>query len=129
MFVQNSVCVKGQKSRDITSEIVKASAESGVKEGICCVSALSEHTGIVSIPEKRQEILEDIRDDLERILPPRTNYRDCCDPELSAGRSRAALLESSKDFIIHEGEVLISGNVYLMPFSDTCECSYTITCC
>ncbi|HJC48921.1 MAG TPA: YjbQ family protein [Candidatus Lachnoclostridium pullistercoris] len=128
MFVLNRVSFKGQSSIDITSEIAKAVSESGVKEGLCSVAVLNENTGIVSVPENRREILEDIWDDLERILPPRTNYRDNSDPERSAGRSRAALLESSKDFIIHEGEALISGNVYLLPFSDACDSSYAIIC-
>ena len=129
MFVHKNVKFNGPEGCNITLEITKAAEESGVKEGICSVTVLSESTGIVSIPEKRREILQDILDDLERILPPRTNYRDNCDPVLAAGRTKAALLESSKDFIIHEGRVLTSGNVYLLPFSDNRESSYTIKCC
>lgn len=129
MFVRNHIGLKSLKSLDITAEIVNAAAESGVKEGVCTVAVLSESAGIVSIPEKRAEILEDIWDDLARILPPRTDYTDSCSPELSAGRSRAALTESSKDFIIHDGKVLISGNVYLLSFSNTEESSYIVKCC
>lgn len=129
MFVQKTVIYQEGNGFDITGEIVRAVKESGIKEGLCCVTALSEHTGIVCVPEKRQEILADIWEDLERILPPRTNYKDSSDPARCAGRSKAALTESSKDFIIHEGEVQTWGNVYLLPFSQEEEGRYAIACC
>lgn len=129
MFVQRTVSFKDLKNCDITAEIRNAATKSGIQEGTCSVTVLSESAGIVSVPENRQEILDDIWDDLDRVLPPRTNYQAACSPELAAGRSKAAFVESSKDFIIHEGEVLTSGNVYLLAFSYIEDCSYTIKCC
>ena len=59
---------------NITSELEEASAESGVKEGLCLVSAM-HITASVYVNDAEPGLIGDIDEWLEKLAPERIDYR------------------------------------------------------
>ena len=58
----------------ITEEVKKAVEESGVKEGLCLVSAMHLTAGVI-VQDDEEGLHEDIWEWLERLAPFRDNYK------------------------------------------------------
>lgn len=114
---------------DITGEVKTAINESGVQEGLCVVYSLTASAGVL-ITAPDLSVHEDIIDDLERILPPRTNYCAAGRPEIASANSSAALSGRPLDIIIQDRKAALgrSQGVFLLDTSGKQNIEYGIIC-
>ena len=74
-MVREKILLDQPGMREIT-ELVKAEMEcSGIAEGVCVITVLDERAAVVAVKRERAEVRRDIMEDLERMFPPRVNYR------------------------------------------------------
>lgn len=128
MIYSTNIIIDKSENYDITDTVNKAIKESGITEGLCTISVHDSNVAIIFIPEARMEIVEDISDDLERVFSPRCNYNGDSDPEEAAGKSKTALVGSSKDIIIHDGKALIFQRIIIKAFDKSAEVDLIINC-
>jgi secondary thiamine-phosphate synthase enzyme len=104
---------------DVTPMIQDAAAGSGVTDGVVVVWV--PHTtaavSVVSFPDPKG--LEDVADELARIVPTRIDFKHQHDtPQDAAGHVKSALVGVSLSLIVDDGELLLghSQRVYLLEF-------------
>ncbi len=60
---------------EITDFVTAEIGGSGIAEGVCVITVLDERAAVVAVKRERAEVRRDIMEDLERMFPPRVNYR------------------------------------------------------
>lgn len=106
---------------EITDTVMAAIVRSGIREGVCVVTALDDKAAVVMTNREKADIRQDIMDDLERMVPARVNRRGWTAGEMedgaeevikaalsAAARTKAAVTGGSLDVIIHEGMPLLA---------------------
>ena len=88
---------------DITDHIQKALTESKVKDGICYI--LAPHTtAAVTVNENAdRDVIEDIRKQLDKIIPLDDNYNHC--EGNSAAHIKSSLIGSSKVVVVENNRL------------------------
>ena len=97
-----------------------ASAENN--EGLCIVTVEDPSVALL-LAEDNKDVLDDISEELERLLPPRTNYLNNAVPEKAAAFSMAALLSQSKELIYTDKQRLAKNKslyVYALTEENVC---------
>ena len=90
---------------DITPEIQKIVSKSGVKDGICIVYCPHTTAGITTNENADPTVKEDIRNEIDKIVPWDDNYRHL--EGNSAAHIKSSLIGFSKVFIIDNGKLLL----------------------
>ncbi len=88
---------------EITSLISEKIAESGVDTGLGVIFLPYADAAAVITTAGKPEVLEDIFEDLNTMVPARTDYRYKENFNRAAAHTKSALLGVSLDFIISEG--------------------------
>lgn len=107
--------------REITDTVMAAIVRSGIREGVCVVTALDDKAAVVMTNREKADIRQDIMEDLDRMVPARVNRRGWMAGEVddgaaevikaalsAAARTKAAVTGGSLDVIIHEGMPLLA---------------------
>jgi secondary thiamine-phosphate synthase enzyme len=117
MVATYKLSTDGNRAFDITGDIRKAIAESGVEEGIAVVSL--PHTtaslGIISFPDPLGLI--DVMDEVTRLVPTRVDFKHQHDtPQDAAGHVKSTIIGTTMSLIVTNGEPLLghSQKVYFM---------------
>ena len=91
---------------DITSEVRREVAESGVKDGLCTVFTLHTTTGII-LNEYEERLMEDLKNFLEKIVPSKGSYRHNEIDSNADSHLRAILLNPSATIPIVNGDIFL----------------------
>lgn len=60
---------------EITDTVMAAIVRSGIREGVCVVTALDDKAAVVMTNREKADIRQDIMDDLDNMIPARVNWR------------------------------------------------------
>ena len=96
---------------EITEEVRDFVAQSGIKEGTCIV--FTPHTTAAIVVTSRMDPagFDDLRDEVNRLIPTRIDFKHQFDtPSDAAGHIKCTLLGVSMSFIITEGKLLLGGS-------------------
>jgi len=88
---------------DITPEIEKVLAESGMKEGFCHVYVPHTTAALVVNEAKDPAVMEDILAHLALLVPEKGNYRHRCKDQNPDSHIQAALLGNQRTLFVREG--------------------------
>ncbi|HHW73271.1 MAG TPA: hypothetical protein GX393_08590 [Firmicutes bacterium] len=88
---------------DLTEEIIRAVARSGVVDGLCVVAVDKPTAAVVLVEAGNSNAQADILNELRTAVPPRVDYPSGSEPWLASARTKAALLGGSKEIPIVEG--------------------------
>lgn len=120
MFVKIPVQTTSHNSfHEITADVKKAVAESGIKSGICLV--YSPHTTAALTLSSFWDLkgLEDLQDEIGRLIPTRIDFKHQFDtPRDAAGHVKSSLIDVSELFIVEDGELVIgsSQGIFFLEF-------------
>ncbi len=113
---------------DVTELVRKAVRESGILEGLCCVSTPHTTAGVVVNENSDPDVARDLLGHLERLVPRDGGFRH------SEGNSdahiKAVLAGPSKVLPIHAGEPVLGvwQGVYLAEFDGPRSRTLTVSC-
>lgn len=92
------ISIKEKEFLNISEYIDNEIRNTDKEEGLCVVTVESPTTALL-IAENNIDVLTDISEELERLLPPRMNYLSKVSPYEAVGHTMAALLSQSKELI------------------------------
>ncbi|MBP1996645.1 secondary thiamine-phosphate synthase enzyme YjbQ [Paenibacillus eucommiae] len=110
------------KEKDVVKlneEIVQFVKESGVESGTCTIYTPHTTAGLTITSFWDPRGLEDLQDEICRIVPTRIDFKHQHDtPQDAAGHIKSSLIGVTMTLIIHQGELLVghSQGIYFMEF-------------
>jgi secondary thiamine-phosphate synthase enzyme len=90
---------------DITGEVQKAVAESGVRDGVCHVYVPHTTAGITINENADPSVRQDILMELNKIVPFQDNYRHL--EGNAAAHIKASIVGSSETILVDAGKLLL----------------------
>jgi secondary thiamine-phosphate synthase enzyme len=90
---------------DITAEVQKAAAESGVRDGVCHVYVPHTTAGITINENADPSVGQDILMELNKIIPLQDNYRHL--EGNAAAHIKASIVGSSETILVEAGRLLL----------------------
>jgi secondary thiamine-phosphate synthase enzyme len=90
---------------DITAEVQKAAAESGVRDGVCHVYVPHTTAGITINENADPSVRQDILMELNKIIPLQDNYRHL--EGNAAAHIKASIVGSSETILVEAGRLLL----------------------
>lgn len=113
---------------NITAEVNKSIADSGIKNGVVVVECPHSTAGILKIDVHGEEVLDDIVREMRRIIPARINFYHQEAPENAAGHIKSSLFGSSVSLILKDGKLLCDGkqNIYFADYDGPRERVYSV---
>jgi len=90
---------------DITGEVQKAVAESGVRDGVCHVYVPHTTAGITINENADPSVRQDILMELNKIIPFQDNYRHL--EGNAAAHIKASIVGSSETILVEAGKLLL----------------------
>ncbi len=104
---------------DITEQVVQSLHAAQIVQGILVV-AVPHSTAAVTVASHWDPLsLEDINDELGRLVPTRVDFKHQVDtPSDAAGHVKAALIGHSRTFLVDQGKVVLgaSQRIFLWEF-------------
>jgi len=92
----------------VTDAVQNAIAESGIKEGICLIFCPHTTAGVTINSYLDPATAADLQDEIDRIVPTRTDFKHIFDtPSDAAGHIKASLIGSHLMVIIKEGKAVL----------------------
>ncbi|MCX2456025.1 secondary thiamine-phosphate synthase enzyme YjbQ [Lacticaseibacillus nasuensis] len=119
MFTKVQLSTRKNDTVQITDQIVKLIAESHVQEGTCTISVPHTTAGLIITSFWDPRGLEDIQDEVSRLVPTRVNFKHQHDtPSDAAGHVKSAIVGTNQVVIIHEGKPILGGSqgIYFLEF-------------
>lgn len=104
---------------DVTDSVRDAVTASGVRSGIVTVMAPHTTAGITVFSFPDPLGLEDMNDEIDRLIPTRINFRHQHDtPQDASGHIKSALVGASQSFIVEDGALVLghSQKIYFFEF-------------
>lgn len=90
---------------DVTSEVQKAVAESGVRDGVCHVYVPHTTAGITINENADPSVRQDILMELNKLVPFQDNYRHL--EGNAAAHIKASIVGSSETILVDAGKLLL----------------------
>jgi secondary thiamine-phosphate synthase enzyme len=90
---------------DITAEVQKAVAESGVRDGVCHVYVPHTTAGITINENADPSVRQDILKELNKIVPFQDQYKHC--EGNAAAHIKASIVGSSETILVEAGRLLL----------------------
>lgn len=108
----------GEPSADITALVSEKIAESGTESGLGIVFLPYPDAAVVITTAGKPEVISDILEDMNTMVPARTDYAYAGSHEQAAAHTKSALLGVSEDFIITDGapELGEGRGIFLLDF-------------
>jgi len=102
---------------NITEEVRRAIAESGVKEGICVIF-VPHTTAAITINSCLDSMTpEDIVAEVHRLVPTRVDFKHIYDtPADAAGHIKSVLIGNNLSLIIKDGQLVLGGSQSILFF-------------
>lgn len=99
--------VKTQKNSvvDITASVLEAVTESKVQNGIVTVMADGVSFGVALLEKNNPAIIEDLEEELKRLVPSRITFKYEVSPDSAAGRIKSCLFGASATAIVADGKL------------------------
>lgn len=112
----------------ITQAVNDCLAESGVREGLCCVTIPHSTAALAITSFWDPRGLDDLVDELGRNIPTRVSYRNQTSPYDASGHVKSVLLGSTAMLPVHAGKLVLgsSQGLVLMEFDGPRTRSYTV---
>lgn len=114
----------------ITDQVIQTIDESNVSEGICTISVPHTTAGLIITSFWDPKGLEDIQDELQRLIPTRVNFKHQHDtPSDAAGHVKSAITGTNQTIIIHEGKAVLGGSqgIYFLEFDGPREREFIVS--
>ncbi len=114
---------------DITEEVRNYAESSGIQEGICVVYTAHTTAGICVTSKMDPAGFDDLRDEINRLIPTRIDFKHQFDtPSDAAGHIKSSLIGVSMTFIITGGKLLLGGSqgIYFLEFDGPRNRSYIV---
>lgn len=113
---------------NISAEVNKSIADSGIKNGVVVVECPHSTAGILKIDVHGEEVLDDIVREMRRIIPARINFYHQEAPENAAGHIKSSLFGSSVSLILKDGKLLCDGkqDIYFADYDGPRERVYSV---
>lgn len=92
---------------DLTEEVKKAVAESGVKDGICIVHD-PHTTASIGIGSNHKELQDDFMFELDKMFPATILYQHVETPFDAAGHIKTAIVGSNLTLIVKDGQLQLN---------------------
>ncbi|MCJ7619363.1 MAG: secondary thiamine-phosphate synthase enzyme YjbQ [Anaerolineae bacterium] len=90
---------------DITGEVQKAVADSGVRDGVCHVYVPHTTAGVTINENADPSVRQDILMELNKIIPFQDNYRHL--EGNAAAHIKASMVGSSQTILVEAGQLLL----------------------
>ena len=104
----------------VTEHVQNAVAESGIQEGIALLYCTHTTAGITANSYLDPDTAADLQDEIDRLVPTRTDFKHIFDtPSDAAGHIKASLIGNQLGLIIHEGKALLGHSQGLFFWSMT----------
>ena len=116
---------------EITATVRAAVAASGVNEGLCVVFVPHTTAGLSITSFWDPKGLEDIHDDLNRLVPTRVDFKHQFDtPQDAAGHIKSVLVGVSLTLIISEAKLLLghSQGIFFNEFDGPRQREFLVKC-
>lgn len=108
---------KGDSLTNLTEQVRTLVRESGVQSGICFVLVPHTTAAITINSHMDPATVQDIIDDVRRLVPTRTDFHHIFDtPSDAAGHIKATLVGNSEMVLIEEGELVLGHSQGLLFF-------------
>lgn len=92
----------------VTKQVQAAIADSGIQSGIALLYCTHTTAGITANSYLDPDTAIDLQDEIDRLVPTRTDFKHIFDtPSDAAGHIKASLIGNQLGLIIHEGKVLL----------------------
>ena len=92
----------------MTEQVQSAVAESGIAEGIALLYCPHTTGGITANSYLDPDTAADLQDEIDRLVPTRTDFKHIFDtPSDAAGHIKASLIGNQMALIIHEGKAVL----------------------
>ena len=113
---------------NITAEVNKSIADSGIKNGVVVVECPHSTAGILKVDVHGEEVLDDIVRETRRMIPARINFYHQEAPENAAGHIKSSLFGSSVSLILKDGKLLCDGkqDIYFADYDGPRERVYSV---
>lgn len=114
---------------DITESVRSYVEGSNVKDGICIVYSPHTTASICVTSKMDPAGFDDLRDEIDRLIPTRINFRHQFDtPSDAAGHIKSSLIGISMVFIIADGKLLLGGSqgIYFLEYDGPRRRSYYV---
>lgn len=113
---------------NITAEVNKSIADSGIKNGVVVVECPHSTAGILKVDIHGEEVLDDIVREMRRMIPARINFYHQEAPENAAGHIKSSLFGSSVSLILKDGKLLCDGkqDIYFADYDGPRERVYSV---
>ncbi len=99
---------RGDALVDITAQVQRAIAESGIAAGLCAIVVPHTTAGLTINSGLDAATLEDIVAELKRLVPTRVDFAHQYDtPADAAGHIKATLVGHSATLVIEDGKLLL----------------------
>lgn len=113
------IATDGSGVFEITEQVRQAVASSGVTDGIVVIHVPHTTAGITIISYHDPLGLEDVNDEISRLIPTRIDFKHQHDtPQDAAGHVKSVLVGASMSLIVSEGGPVLghSQGVYFFEF-------------
>lgn len=90
----------------ISEEIVKTLENSGIKNGILTVEAPHSTVGLMATTDHGYRVMEDVRDELKRLVPSRVDFKHEESPDDASGHIKSGLVGTSVTMVVKDGRLM-----------------------
>ena len=91
---------------DITGDVQKAVADSGVQEGMCHISVLHSTAGLVIAP-RDEAARKDVMEDIERMVPTRVDFKHRETASDAGGHVKTSLTGTQISLPVQGGKLVL----------------------
>ena len=107
----------GDSMTDITEQVRALVRESGVQSGVCFLVVPHTTAAITINSGMDPATVQDIVDDVRRLVPTRTDFRHIVDtPSDAAAHVKASLIGNTETVLIDEGDLVFGHSQSLLFF-------------
>lgn len=90
----------------ISEDIIKILENSGIKNGILTIEAPHSTVSLMATTDHGYRVLEDVRDELKRLVPSRVDFKHEEAPDDAAGHIKSGLVGTSVTMIVKDGRLM-----------------------
>lgn len=117
----NKIAIRTEKGGtvEITGQVREIVAQSGVTDGLCVVFTPHTTAGLTVTSFWDPKGLEDIQDEIGRLVPTRIDFKHQHDtPQDAAGHVKSAIVGVSLTFLVEDAQLLLghSQGIYFLEF-------------
>lgn len=90
----------------ISEDLIDIVKKSGIKNGILVAEAPHSTVSLMATTDHGYRVLEDVRDELKRLVPSRVDFKHEESPDDAAGHIKSGLVGTSISMIVKDGKLM-----------------------